>query len=109
MILNFYSTPTFDRNKKRFSKKYKSFDSDFENFNDNIENLPFIDMGGNIRKYRMALKSKGKGKSGGIRVITFDIIVSENERDITFVMVYDKSEQSNASIQSVKKIISSEL
>jgi len=109
MILNFYSTATFDRNKKRFSKKYKSFDSDFEDFIDNIEKLPFFDMGSNIRKYRLAIKSKGKGKSGGVRVITLDIIVSENEIDITFVMVYDKSEQSNATIQCVKKIISTEL
>ena len=35
-----------------------------------------IDLGNNIRKIRIAIKSKNKGKSGGARVITYNLIAS---------------------------------
>ena len=34
------------------------------------------DLGNGVRKIRMAVKSKGKGKSGGMRVITFNVIIA---------------------------------
>lgn len=43
----------------------------------------------NCYKIRLAIKSKGKGKSGGARVITFVQIVDEK---IYFLSVYDKGE-----------------
>jgi hypothetical protein len=49
-------------------------------------------LGNNLFKIRMAISSKGKGKSGGARVITYVKIMSET---IYLVSLYDKSEQGN--------------
>ena len=53
------------------------------------------DLGNGFRKIRMAVKSKGKGKSGGARIITFTIIVSQEDTTIALLYLYDKSERSN--------------
>lgn len=42
-----------------------------------------------IYKIRLAIKSKGKGKSGGARVITY-VLTDNNE--IYLLTIYDKSE-----------------
>ena len=57
-----------------------------------------------IRKIRLAIVSKGKGKSGGARVIT--ICSSESEGRVYLVDVYDKSDFSTVSVSILKKIIS---
>ena len=43
-----------------------------------------------IRKIRMAIKSKGKGKSGGARVITFNILTDVKNGQVVFLLIYDK-------------------
>lgn len=47
----------------------------------------------------MAIAAKGKGKSGGARVITYNLQVDEqnNEVRVTLMTVYDKQEISNIS------------
>ena len=59
-----------------------------------------------IRKIRLAIVSKGKGKSGGARVITYTICASESEGRVYLVDVYDKSDFSTVSVSILKKIIS---
>lgn len=49
-------------------------------------------LGDNIYKVRMAISSKGKGKSGGARVITCVKIVDDV---IHLLTIYDKSEIDN--------------
>ena len=51
-----------------------------------------IDLGQGIHKIRMAISSKGKGKSGGSRVITF-LVTEDNE--VYLVHIYDKSQLDN--------------
>ena len=58
------------------------------------------------RKIRLAIVSKGKGKSGGARVITYTIGASESEGRVYLVDVYDKSDFSTVSVSILKKIIS---
>ena len=48
----------------------------------------------NCYKIRLAIKSKGKGKSGGARVIT---TVFVDEETVYLLDIYDKSEQSSIS------------
>ena len=43
------------------------------------------DLGNGVRKIRMAVKSKGKGKSGGMRVITFNVIIDRTDTEITLL------------------------
>lgn len=52
----------------------------------------------------MAITSKGKGKSGGARVITYVIGPDET---IFLLSVYDKSEKSNITDKELAKLIES--
>ncbi|MCL4165465.1 UNVERIFIED_CONTAM: hypothetical protein GTU68_000936 [Idotea baltica] len=51
----------------------------------------------------MAIQSKGKGKSGGARVITY-ILVSEET--VYLLSIYDKSELDNISDKELKDLLS---
>lgn len=45
----------------------------------------------------MSIASKGKGKSGGARVITYTIILSLEEATVALMYIYDKSERESIS------------
>ena len=64
---------TFEKEVKRLAKRYPSLKSDIKALRDEILANPTAgtDLGGGLRKIRMRIASKGKGKSGGARVITF--------------------------------------
>jgi len=53
-------------------------------------------------KIRLAIKSKGKGKSGGARIITYVKIIAET---VYLVSIYDKSEQSDVAESELDKLI----
>ena len=63
------------------------------------------DLGGGVRKIRMAIASKGKGKSGGARVLTLNVLVSE-ENEVTLLTIYDKNEIDNVSDEYIRWLIS---
>ncbi len=108
MIVSVKVTSEFERQAKRFAKKYKSFAKDFALFLADIKNNPYqgIDLGGGKRKVRMAIASKGKGKSGGMRVITFNVcLLNENDVVVNLITIYDKQEISNISEQYINQII----
>ena len=76
---------------KRLSKKYHSMKKDLQEFKKSLIGNPYqgSSLGRGVRKVRMAIASKGKGKSGGARVITYVKVVSKT---IFLVEVYLKSE-----------------
>ena len=100
-------SPEFVRQAKRFAKKYKSFDDDLVDLQDELMKNPFIgtDLGGGKRKIRMSVESKGKGKRGGMRVITFSIVRTEETITVYLVTIYDKSEYTSVSDHYVNQII----
>jgi hypothetical protein len=59
-------------------------------------------MGNNTYKIRLSVKSKGKGKSGGARVISY--LVTEN-KEVYLLLIYDKSEFENVDDKILQKII----
>jgi hypothetical protein len=59
-----------------------------------------IAIGNDCYKIRMAITSKGKGKSGGARVITFVQII---ETTIYLLSIYDKADTSNISDKILKE------
>lgn len=65
------------------------------------------DLGNGVRKIRMAVKSKGKGKSGGMRVITFNVIIDRTDTEITLLSMYDKSEKESISDKEIKMLLES--
>ena len=102
------TTPHFEREAKILAKRYKSFKADMKDFVESLEKNPMQgdELSPGIRKIRLAIVSKGKGKSGGARVITYTICASESEGRVYLVDVYDKSDFSTVSVSILKKIIS---
>ncbi len=43
------------------------------------------DLGNGLRKIRMRISSKGRGKSGGARVISFTVVVAIDETEINLL------------------------
>ncbi|MBR1668285.1 MAG: type II toxin-antitoxin system RelE/ParE family toxin [Bacteroidaceae bacterium] len=97
----------FDRRFKRLAKKYKSLPTDYLTLSKELKENPFqgSDLGGGVRKIRMAIGSKGKGKSGGARVLTLNVLVSD-DADVTLLTIYDKDEIDNVSDNYIKWLVS---
>ena len=79
MNYNLIAVPSFVKSLKRLSKKYHSLKDDFRDFINNLELNPEQGtlLSNNCFKIRIAIKSKGKGKSGGARIITHVVIEEE--------------------------------
>jgi hypothetical protein len=96
----------FDKKVKVLSKKYRSLADDLEVLAKELLANPTMvdDLGNNIRKVRMAIKSKNKGKSGGARIITCTVLVSIDSSDIYLLTIYDKGKQANISPQEIEEL-----
>lgn len=96
----------FKRQARRLTKKYKSLKDDLKSFRDDLSENPFqgTDLGGGVRKIRMAIASKGKGKRGGARVLTLNVLVSDNA-DVTLLTIYDKNEIDNVSDEYIQELV----
>ena len=53
----------------------------------------------------MRITSKGKGKSGGARVITFTVVVTVDESDINLLFIYDKADRDSISDKEIKELL----
>lgn len=97
----------FDKELKRLAKCYKSLKEDIIHLAKDLLNNPTqgVDLGGGVRKVRMAITSKGKGKSGGARVITLLITHSDTESEIGLHYIYDKSERESLTDAELRAII----
>ena len=89
----------FERQLRKLAKKYRSIIDDYETFLDELEKDLYqgANLGRGVRKVRMAIASKGKGKSGGARVITYNLYQEEDFIVIDLLTIYDKNEISNIS------------
>lgn len=107
MNYNIKTYYAFDRELKRLAKRYKSLKEDIKRLAKDLQENPTqgVDLGGGVRKVRMVITSKGKGKSGGARVITLLIVRSETESEIGLHYIYDKSECENLTDAELKAII----
>ena len=59
-------------------------------------------IGKNCYKIRLAIGSKGKGKSGGARVIS-NFVVSE--KNVYLLSIYDKSEKENLRKKELEELL----
>ena len=99
--------PEFKRQFKRLAKKYHSLKSDYDAWLDEIYKNPLVgdDLGGGIRKIRMAIADKGKGKSGGARVIIYNLYQEGDSVIIDLLTIYDKGEISNISDEFISFLL----
>ena len=100
------ATENFRRSLKMLSKRHHSLRHDFEGFVKSLRENPFQgdELTPGIRKIRMAITSKGRGKSGGARVITYTIVTAEMKGRVYLMNVYDKSDFSAVELSVIKKI-----
>jgi hypothetical protein len=107
---NFFTTTEFNKEFKRLAKKYKSLSSDLLEFKEEFDNNPIvgIDLGANLRKIRVSIKSKNKGKSGGARIIVYDLVATVEENAVILVLIFDKNETNNVSNDELKSILRKE-
>lgn len=115
-------TKKFKKQAKSLLKKYHSLKNEIFELQENLKNNPTMGalIKENIYKIRVAVKSKGKGKSGGLRVITFleyylmiDTLQEniENNKEenpktiINLLTIYDKSEISSISEDELNTLI----
>ena len=96
----------FLRQFKRLAKKYKSLGNDYLTFRDDLCKNPLqgTSLGRGVRKVRMPIASKGKGKSGSARVLTLTILVDDNA-DITLLTIYDKGEMANVTDKYIQWLV----
>ena len=94
----------FKKELKPLSKKYPSIKGDLQYFLDNIEKELLLadDLGGGFRKIRFNIKSKGKGKQGGARIISYEILLSTEETNIVLASIYDKSNFDSIDISKLR-------
>ena len=97
----------FAKEAKRLAKKYPSFKQDYKEFLESIKNNPLQgdEITKNIRKIRMAIKAKGKGKSGGARIITFNVLTDVENGHVVFLLLYDKEDASTVKVNVVKQLV----
>ena len=83
-------TENFRKLAKSLAKKHLSLKNDLSNLIESLENEPNqgVYLGKDCYRIRMAISSKGKGKSGGARVITCVKIISNS---VFMLTIYDKS------------------
>lgn len=98
------SITIFERQAKRLIKKYPSLKNELLALIQELKEQPDqgTPLGSDCFKIRLAVKSKGKGKSGGGRVITCVKVEKEN---VFLLSIFDKSEQATISDKELKELL----
>ncbi|MES2426309.1 MAG: type II toxin-antitoxin system RelE/ParE family toxin [Bacteroidota bacterium] len=93
-------TPFFEKEFKKLYKKHRSLKSDLTVLIGHLIEDPQTgeSIGNNCYKIRMSISSKGKGKSGGARIITHVRFINE---EVFLISIYDKSEISTIAEQEL--------
>lgn len=98
---------SFEKALTRLGKRYVSIVNDYAALLTELHANPQLgtDLGGGLRKIRMRIASKGKGKSGGARVITFTVIVAVDETEVNLLYIYDKAERSTVTAVELDELL----
>jgi hypothetical protein len=104
MNYNVKSISVFERQAKRLIKKYASLQKELLTLISELKINPQLgaSVGNNCYKIRLAVSSKGKGKSGGARIITNVAII---EKNVYLLTIYDKSEQSDITNKELAELL----
>ncbi len=109
-------TKSFKKAVKPLIKKYLSVIKNLENLQTELLNNPAngISLGNNVYKIRLKITSKGKGKSGGARVVSYlekEIIgileIAEEQTIVNLITIYDKAEKETISDAELRELIKS--
>ena len=102
------SVASFDKDFKRLLKRYHSLPDDIKALVKDLRKNPMVgvSLGHGVHKIRLAIHSKGGGKSGGIRVITYVNVMVEIEEGVVYLLaMYDKSDQDSIADKAIKELL----
>lgn len=94
----------FRKEAKKLSKKYPSLKAELQQLGIQLSQTPDLgtSLGNNCYKIRLAITSKGKGKSGGARIITHFYISGDT---VFLLSIYDKSNKENVSNKELSGLL----
>ncbi|MBL0127873.1 MAG: type II toxin-antitoxin system RelE/ParE family toxin [Flavobacteriales bacterium] len=97
-------TPAFEKELRPLLKRHRSLAKDLLALEKELEARPTTGtgIGHGLYKVRLAIASKGKGKSGGARVITY--VVTE-DREIYLLSIYDKGDYDTVDNKAMKALV----
>lgn len=94
----------FETQAKRLLKKFPSLKTDLRKLFDSLSVNPELGspLGNQCFKVRIAISSKGKGKSGGARVITHYVV---DAATVYLLSIYDKSELASLNQRQIERLV----
>ena len=97
-------TEIFKKEAKRLIKKYQSVKNELQELSSILQDNPTtgISLGKSTYKIRIAIKSKGSGKSGGARVITYVVTA---QKEVYLLTIYNKADLDSVDDITLQKII----
>jgi len=97
-------TQNFTKEAKKLVKKYASLKNELGDLFEELQNNPTIGtpLGNNIYKIRLAISSKGKGKRGGARVLSF---VKVSDTTVLLFSIFSKGTKDNITDKEIEELI----
>jgi mRNA-degrading endonuclease RelE of RelBE toxin-antitoxin system len=104
MIYKIAAIANFRKEAKKLIKKYPSLVKELDEIGDELSTNPALgtSIGSNCFKIRLSIASKGRGKSGGARLITYVYVTGTT---VFLLSIYDKSEKSSISDGELKELL----
>jgi mRNA-degrading endonuclease RelE of RelBE toxin-antitoxin system len=106
MSYNVKTIDVFEKQAKRLLKKYPSLKTELLSLIQILKSNPIhgTSLGKDCYKIRLSIASKGKGKSGGARIITHFVITDST---VYLLSIFDKSEKDSLTDKELKELLSS--
>ncbi|QOW10085.1 hypothetical protein Q73A0000_06780 [Kaistella flava (ex Peng et al. 2021)] len=100
-------TDNFKKEAKKLLKKYASLKLELAELGELLQENPTlgISLGNGVFKIRLAVASKNKGKSGGMRILYLVRIINQK---IYLFSIFDKSEKESISAKDITEILKNE-
>jgi len=104
MSYNILLTDHFKREAKKLIKRFASLSSELSKLFDELAENPTLGkhLGNDIYKIRISIASKGKGKSGGARVLTY---VKVSDESVLLFTIYSKGTKDTISDKEIQLLI----
>ena len=104
MSFNVKTISVFERQAKCLMKRFPSLKKEIQTLISGLKEEPTkgTSIGHGCYKIRLAIASKGKGKSGGARVITHVVYINDT---VYLLSIYDKSDMENLTDKEILELI----
>ena len=104
MSYNVKTIVVFEKQAKRLIKKYASLKLELSKLIQELKENPIqgTSLGKGCYKIRVSIASKGKGKSGGARVITNFVVT---DLTVYLLSIYDKSDKENLTDKELEEFL----